>query len=222
MTKPLRYFVFTGALLAACSDQSPQGAAEDLGVDAATAQPDLAPPPPHYDWVGIVGTGQSLSVGYAAGTVVGKTQPFHNLKLFDSGADPKYPLDGTGTLSLVPLVELIRPRLTGYADDQYPNNIYGETPHSALANQLSALAAATWSRDYVTIHSVVGWSGHPIGDIDKVGGKRAYPGDAHGGASDQEAGRRRGQDFRLRRDHPDARGDRLPERQLRRRGLSAL
>jgi hypothetical protein len=151
----------------------------DLGQspDAATPAPDLAPPPPRYDWVGIVGTGQSLSVGVGAGTVLSKTQPFKNLKLFDSGADPKYPLDGSGKLFLVPLVEPIRPSgLTGYTDQQYPNNIFGETPHTALGNQLSALALATWNREYVTVHSVVGWSGRPIGDLDIVGGKRAYLG----------------------------------------------
>src|SRR5262249_2654940 len=75
-------------------------------------------------WVGVIGTGQSLSVGAAAGTPISTTQPFGNLKLLDSGPDPKYPLDGGGILSLIPLTEPMKPRLAGYSDSQYPNNIF--------------------------------------------------------------------------------------------------
>jgi len=144
--------------------------------DAASGEPPVAEPP--FDWVGIVGTGQSLSVGYAAGSI-STTQPFKNLKLVDTGPDPKYPLSadaGAASWATTPLVEPIRPRLAGYADDQYPNNIYGETPHAGMANTLSALWASNGGRgDYVTAHSVVGWSGHCLSDIDKAGEKRAYP-----------------------------------------------
>src|SRR5262249_23922688 len=67
------------------------------------------PPQPLADWVGVIGTGQSLSIGAAAGTPISTTQPFNNLKLHDDGPDPRYPLDGSGDLSLVPLTELFRP-----------------------------------------------------------------------------------------------------------------
>jgi hypothetical protein len=131
--------------------------------------------PEHFDWVQIIGTGQSLSVGVAGYPIVSTVQPYGNLKLQDDGPDPKYPLDGGGLLSLVPLVELIRPPLADYTDGQYPGNIYGETPHSVMANQITALARAAGS-DYLTIHSVVGWSGNPIDNINKQGIGTAYPG----------------------------------------------
>src|SRR6266849_584608 len=85
---------------------------------------------PLADWVAIIGTGQSLSVG-AGAPPISTVQPYHNLKLLDSGPDPRYPLDGGGDLSLVPLVEPIKPHLLGYDDTQYPNNIAGETPNTA-------------------------------------------------------------------------------------------
>ena len=97
------------------------------------------------------------------------------------------PLDGgaTGKWSTIPLIEPIRKAVAGtgagYDDSQYPNNIYhyndsyGETPHSGMANTISAVWAARGGvGDYITAHSVVGWSGHCLSDIDKKGGKRAY------------------------------------------------
>src|SRR5262249_54417808 len=67
-------------------------------------------PAPPADWVGIIGTGQSLSVGVQASTAVSTTQPFHNLRLLDEGPAPQYPLDGGGILSIIPLTEPIRLR----------------------------------------------------------------------------------------------------------------
>jgi hypothetical protein len=157
-------------------DPAPNEAGDARARDVESGEPTMVKPP--FDWVGIVGTGQSLSVGYAAGSI-STTQPFKNLKLVDTGPDPKYPISadaGAAKWATAPLVEPIRPRLAGYADDQYPNNIYGETPHSGMANSLSALWASNGGLgDYVTVHSVVGWSGHCLSDIDKAGGKRAYP-----------------------------------------------
>jgi hypothetical protein len=41
----------------------------------------------------------------------------------------------------------------------YPVNIYGETPHSAMATQITALVMkAAAMHDYVTVHTVVGES----------------------------------------------------------------
>lgn len=86
-----------------------------------------------------------------------------NLKLVDDGPPPKYPIDGTGMpqWSAVPLIEPIRPKPggTGPGDDdgQYPSNIADETPHSGMANTLSAIwTAHGGAGDYVTAHSVVG------------------------------------------------------------------
>jgi hypothetical protein len=150
--------------------------AGDAPGDGATA---LAPPP--FDWVGVIGTGQSLSIG-ATSTAMSTSQPFHNLKLVDNGPAPKYPIDGSGApvWATTPLIEPTRTGITGtgagYTDGQYPNNTVGETPHSGMANALTALYAAHGgTQEYVSAHSVVGWSGHCLTDINKEGGQRAYP-----------------------------------------------
>jgi hypothetical protein len=116
-----------------------------------------------WDWNGIVGTGQSLSVGT---TPVLSTSPsYGNLKLSlgraGNGAVPPYNPD-LSDLSMVPLAEPIRPMTRGYPRP-YPENIYGETPHSAMANQITALVRrASADGDYVTVHTVVGESGQGI------------------------------------------------------------
>jgi hypothetical protein len=122
-----------------------------------------------FDWVGVIGTGQSLSTGCCDAVPLSTTQPFKNLKLADTGPDPKYPIDGMGmpVWSAIPLTEPIRPWLMGYGtcsyppdNCQYPNNIFktGETPHSGMANELSAMWRARGG-DYITAHSVVGVGG---------------------------------------------------------------
>ena len=135
-----------------------------------------------FDWVGVIGSGQSLSVGYTA-SYLSTTQPFGNLNLVDNGPDPKYPIDtdaGAPQWMTTPLVEPIRAsvNVSGpvYDDGQYPNNIACETPHSAMANTLSMLwEMRGGANEHVTTHSVVGWSGNPLVNIDKEGSGRAYP-----------------------------------------------
>jgi hypothetical protein len=132
---------------------------------------------PLADWVGVIGTGQSLSIGAAAGTPISTVQPFNNLKLHDDGGTPRYPLDGGGDLSLVPLTERFRPSLPEWPDNQYPNNISGESPQAGMANEITQLWMDRTGTDFVTVHSVVGWSGHCLRDIDKSNpATRAYPG----------------------------------------------
>jgi hypothetical protein len=128
-----------------------------------------------FDWTGIIGSGQSLSLGFQS-TSISLTQPFHNLKLVDNGPDPKYPIDGSATAQwqVVPLVEPIRATVAGSGpgydlniNQEYPNNLflgagmgYGETPHCGMANTLSTLWAAHGNKgDYVTAHTVVGVGG---------------------------------------------------------------
>jgi hypothetical protein len=120
-----------------------------------------------WDWVGIVGTGQSLSVG-AMGTPVLATQPsFNNLKLSFGGAAIAPPFDpALASLEMVPLTEPLRPVANSYPS-AYPANLYGETPHAAMAGQITALAMQEASRDYVTVHTVVGESGQPMTVIEK-------------------------------------------------------
>jgi hypothetical protein len=120
-----------------------------------------------WDWVGIVGTGQSLSVG-AQGTPVRATaQPYHNLEL-SLGRASVPPFDPTnGALSMAPLVEPLRPLAQTYPS-AYPLNLYGETPHAAMGNQITALfQQMSGGGDYVTVHTVVGESGQPMSVIDK-------------------------------------------------------
>jgi hypothetical protein len=124
-----------------------------------------------FDWNGIIGNGQSLSVGSRGTPIIGTKQPFNNLKLND--ATGKYALDSTGTLTLVPLVEPIRP-LCATGSSPYPCNIYGETPHNALSIELTTMAKAAGAADYVTLHSVVGQGAQPMSVIDKGGSGNAY------------------------------------------------
>src|SRR5712664_2873583 len=94
---------------------------------------------PFADWVGVIGTGQSLSVGAAAGTPISTTQPFNNLKLLDQGPDPRNHLDGGGDLSLVALTERVRPPLPVWSDIQYPNQLAGESSNAEMANDMFQL-----------------------------------------------------------------------------------
>src|SRR5690349_5158398 len=83
---------------------------------------------PGWDWAGIVGTGQSLSVGEKAPNAIDSVQPFENLKLslgasLDSMDGPPYDADDPA-LSVKPLIEPIR-AIGGWVG--YPQNIKGET-----------------------------------------------------------------------------------------------
>ena len=122
-----------------------------------------------WDYTGIIGTGQSLSVGAQAQMITAKAtmQPFNNLKLsLGTATVPPFNADDA-SLALVPLVEPIRPFASGYPS-AYPANIYGETPHTAMAAQMTALATAGGLSDFVTIHTVVGENGQGMSVIDKT------------------------------------------------------
>jgi hypothetical protein len=146
--------------LAACSSTSSSGTPSDGGMDAPTFT--FA-----WDWVGVVGTGQSLSVGALGTPPIATTQPYNNLKLALMGAMVAPPFDPSqSSLAMVPLVEPLRPMANGYPS-AYPANIYGETPHTAMADQITAMAMAAAQHDYVTVHTVVGESGQPMTVIKK-------------------------------------------------------
>lgn len=152
-------------------------------ADAAAGQGGAGLTQPPYGWVGVIGTGQSLSVG-ATSIAISVTQPFKSLMLLDKGPDPKYPIDGSPSAvwSVVPLTEPHRPNVSGTINNNlnYPHNIcgnsqgqYGETPHSGMANTIAAAWAARGNTsDYVTVHSVVGVGGFALAYIDK--GNVAY------------------------------------------------
>jgi hypothetical protein len=89
------------------------------------------------------------------------TQPFHNLKLSLGNATVP-PFDPTnGSLSMVPLVEPLRTITTAYPSP-YPANIYGETVHTAMADEITSLAKGAGATDYVTTQTEVGEAGQPI------------------------------------------------------------
>lgn len=110
-----------------------------------------------WDWTGIIGTGQSLSVGARGVPVISIHQPYHNLKL--STDHLAWPVDPNDTnLTLVPLVEPVG-RLAPRYPSSWPENIDGETPHTAMANEITALVRAQQNRDFVTVHGAVGEDG---------------------------------------------------------------
>src|SRR5262245_28772959 len=140
------------------------------GGGAGTGGGSGGSPAPAWDWVGVVGTGQSLAVGghgnAPAMPIGATTQRFRNLKL-SLGSTTVPPYDpNNAALSVVPLVETIRAITTTYPSP-YPRNIYGESFHTAMADEITSLVMAAQSRDYVTVHSVVGEAGQNISVIAK-------------------------------------------------------
>lgn len=124
----------------------------------------------HADWDlnGVIGTGQSLSVGAQGRPLRATRSSFDNLKLdlglrFFEASDA-----GSGRLSLVPLCEPIRPIARGYSSG-YPHNIHGETPHTCMASEITRLVrdATGQHGNYVSVHTVVGESGQPMSVISK-------------------------------------------------------
>ncbi len=110
-----------------------------------------------WDITQVVGTGQSLAVGQMGTPPAATTQPYANLKL--STGTAAWPLDpNDASFMLVPLTEPIGRPSTAYPS-AYPTNIAGETPHAAMANQITALFKAGGGADYVTVHGEFGENG---------------------------------------------------------------
>jgi hypothetical protein len=127
-------------------------------------------PAPAWDWVGVIGTGQSLSVGGHGNAPTmpfgGTTQRFRNIKLSLGNANVP-PWDAANAqLSVVPLIEPLRTIATGYPSP-YPRNIYGQSHHTAMADEITSLVMAGLGRDYVTAHTEVGEAGQPISILQK-------------------------------------------------------
>ena len=121
-------------------------------------------PMPAWDWTGILGTGQSLSVGGTATPIPLSEPSFGNLKL-DSG-DLSWPVDPNDPkLTLVPLTEPVGRRSVGYPS-AWPQNIDGETYHSSMASEVSALARSA-KHDVLTIHYEVAEAGQGMVRIRK-------------------------------------------------------
>lgn len=129
-----------------------------------------------WDWTGIIGTGQSLSIG-ARSKGVTTNQPYGNLKL-STGHLP-WPVDPNATdIALVPLIEPIG-RLAPRYPSSWPENITGETPHSAMANEISALVLADSGRNFVSVHSAIGEDGQGMVFIKKNPTQRGLNGHSY-------------------------------------------
>jgi hypothetical protein len=68
---------------------------------------------------------------------------------------------------MIPLVEPIRNYAATYPGP-YPGNIYGETPHTAMADQITSLVMGAAGSDYITVHTVVGESGQGMSCLNKT------------------------------------------------------
>src|SRR5450432_1535122 len=123
---------------------------------AARSKSGAAPRLP-WDWSGVIGTGQSLAVGDHGRPIKSTNQPYGNLKLSTAGLP--WPVDADDTnLAMVPLIEPVGRLAKGYPSSR-PDNISGETPHSTMANEISALVKAASGRDFISIHGEVGENG---------------------------------------------------------------
>jgi hypothetical protein len=149
------------------------GGAGGTGPDGMTGGSGGTPEEPvlntPWELTGIIGTGQSLSVGAMAGNITAKaTMPaYNNLKLsLGAAAVPPFNSDDPA-LSLAPLVEPIRAINPAYPS-AYPGNLDGESPHTAMAAEITALAKASNLSDLVTVHTVVGESGQGMTVINKA------------------------------------------------------
>src|ERR1044071_3677598 len=106
---------------------------DDATDEPATGEQQAAAVVVPFNIIGIVGTGQRLSVGAQAPTFSSAaTQPdFNNLKLALNGTVVPPFNSSAPALSLVPFTERIRPLATTFPR-AYPANLYGETFHAAM------------------------------------------------------------------------------------------
>jgi hypothetical protein len=126
-------------------------------------------------WIGVIGTGQSLSVGAASNGLVFTTPSAQSVKLSLGSHVMDWPIDPADPeLSVVPLAEPIRPINTTTFSAPYPINIYGETFHSAMAAQADAINQAGVGAPLTSAHSVLGQGDSSITVIQKNGTGNAY------------------------------------------------
>jgi hypothetical protein len=110
-----------------------------------------------WDWNGDVGTGQSLAVGQGGSPVKATTQPYHNLKL--STGNLPWQIDPTNSaLAMVPLIEPIGRMATNYPSS-WPTNISGETYHSCMGNEITALVQTASGKDFIGVQGEFGENG---------------------------------------------------------------
>ncbi len=128
---------------------------------------DLSAQPPNlpWDWSGVIGTGQSLSVGARAFEIKATNQLYGNLQL--STDHLPWPIDPANTnLTMVPLTEPIGRHSPAYPSS-WPENIEAETYHTAMADEISALVHDATGHDFIAVHSEVGENGQGMKYIKK-------------------------------------------------------
>jgi hypothetical protein len=105
----------------------------------------------------VIGTGQSLAVGEGGKPVLSTNQPYGNLKL--STGTLSWPIDPNDTnLSMTPLVEPVG-RLSSSYPSSWPNNIAGETAHTTMGDEITALVRAASGRGFISVQAEVGENG---------------------------------------------------------------
>lgn len=133
-----------------------------------------------WDWSGVVGTGQSLAVGDHGFPVRSTSQPYDNLQL-STGTLP-WPIDPDDeSLQMVPLTEPIGRRALGYPSS-WPENIAGETLHSAMGNQVTALALGAANQNLVSVHGEFGENGQCMAYLKKDPTRDSNPDSVNGRA----------------------------------------
>jgi hypothetical protein len=164
----LRFFSFMSsvilcAALAGCSSAAPKSKSAALKLP--------------WDWSGVIGTGQSLAVGDHGRPIKSTNQPYGNLKL-STGKLP-WPVDPDDTnLTMVPLVEPVG-RFSHSYPSSWPENIAGETPHSSMANEISALVKAATGGDFIGVHGEVGENGQCMTYLKKNATQRGVNGHSY-------------------------------------------
>ncbi|RYZ55754.1 MAG: dockerin [Proteobacteria bacterium] len=121
-----------------------------------------------FDWVGIIGTGQSLSVGAWFLGPINEGPSYNNLKLFDPSGSYS---EVTPDLKTLPLTEPLR-SFGEYGT--YPKNILGASHHHSMADVITRLSMKFKNKDYVTAHTEVGLSGTGYEGIKKGGNGNSY------------------------------------------------
>jgi len=168
-------FLAAAALDAACgsgSAKAPDAGSPDSGSDAGSTINKA------WDWVGVLGTGQSLAVG-GYGSEATNAPSFNNLKvglgaLDVSPFDPTMADPASTELTMVALSEPTRSAPGGYPS-AYPRNIDGVTPHTAMAAEITTLAMNGGATDYITAHTVVGEAGQAMSVINKAAAAMNIP-----------------------------------------------
>jgi hypothetical protein len=118
-----------------------------------------------WDWSGVIGTGQSLSVGARAFDIKATNQLYGNLQLYTDHLP--WPIDPDNTnLAMIPLVEPIGRHSPAYPSS-WPENIEAETYHTAMADEVSVLVHDATGHDFIGVHSEVGENGQGMKYIKK-------------------------------------------------------